>query len=75
MENTEHNFWLYFTESDRTFSHSCNVRHPERHRVGFIEVGAEQDIRLGWIYTLADDCLTVIRGEKLPESPREGANT
>jgi hypothetical protein len=71
MENAENTFWLYFKEDDRTFSHSCNVRHPERHRVGFIEVEHPGNLTLGWEYTLDEDNVTVNKGAKLPESPRE----
>lgn len=71
MENMQETFWLYFKEDDRTFSHSSNVRHPEEHRVGFIEVEHEGNLTLGWEYTLDEDNVTVIKGAKLPESPRE----
>lgn len=71
MENTNHNFWLYFNKSDRTFSHSCNVRHPAEHASNYIEVGGDEDLEFGWVYTLDEDNVTVVKGDRIPASPRE----
>lgn len=55
MQNQEHNFWLYFNKTDNSFSHSCNVRQPKEHTTAFIEVGAEENLPLGWTYYLQED--------------------
>lgn len=73
MENTQHNFWLYFKASDRTFSHSCNVRHPPEHVVGFIEVGANENLPFGWNYSLSESG-EIVKGTKIPPSPLPGEN-
>ena len=62
------NFYLYFDPDTRVFSHSCSQ--PLKNEENFIEVGADADLGIEFVYTL-DDENNIVKGDPISPSPME----
>lgn len=69
------NMWLYFNKIDRSFSHSCTVQQPAEYVTEYIEVEADDDLPLGWRYTLEEDDVTITTHEKISSTHSQNEYT